>query len=973
MRDLSRVTTQGTVLFSALREAVDARLPARARASQVKAILEGTPGVKPEQRKWTGLDDYLDAKVADGDLPVTKAELQGWLDANDVRVYEIGKGTVTPANNRAEVQTATQAYQQAQAEARDAQAAATTELLRQERPVTDLVMATATRVAEARGETWTPFQREQANSSAWVIAQRLLRGEVANNHPILRELTGDERNAIMDATRRGQELSRLHAEAEERLRVATRAYGNAVNTRSRELPGGTAEYKRRGLTLAGALEPLADYREYLLVLPSRAGTGEGDPRRGRPDFTANHWGEPNVIAHVRVTDRVTPDGKRVMFVEEVQSDWHQAAAEKVRREDWVPGTPGVFDRAGYMPDLPPADQVRQSPHYARMRQLHDEWRQAGQWASEAGEAYAVANRAWSEGLDPVMWRVIQRTGQQFGVNLTEPGALSDPWVIYERDTPHKPVHVAGSSREGRDYAYDLSRRARPGEDLGAVPVRGFYEALPLEEWAGRAAEQEPDMVDLAVARQDAERDYQRLIAEANGRRDAIDVAAGRDHHDEAALMWRDVIGELEGEAQRLLDAEQAARQAFEDASGVLSSAMAGEMADDRFWERRSYLTEGARPRYTPEQRPHIQGLAKAYVQVRDDYSEISNRIEVAARAARKHERYLTPEALHQMGLTAPPPGPFMNSAWRELPAKHMLQLAVAGDYDYLGWTPGEPHGFRYDEGAYNVVQGLVYDPRTDDVIITRTNGTNPRRRMTPRELDATFGPRVTEFLLDPANVDAQTGTTEMVGADIWAMGSQADRQAGLQRFYDDILVNEVNRLTKRYGVEVQDGPILLDRNKPEAGFVEDVDESGNKSRQLPNAYTVHLVPLTPEAKAGLARQPLMAQEGRQVDQTGSRDGLDGAVGADGAVALSPGGRFRLPPVRNPEALAAAGGAVVGALEEQAEIEDEQERTGREVGFGERLSRTVNKAGLVGLGAGGLTAAVRRGGAAARAGSSTSTG
>ena len=45
-------------------------------------------------------------------------------------------------------------------------------------------------------------------------------------------------------------------------------------------------------------------------------------------FKSQHWNEPNVLAHVRLNDRVDAQGKRVLFVEEVQSDWHQAGREK---------------------------------------------------------------------------------------------------------------------------------------------------------------------------------------------------------------------------------------------------------------------------------------------------------------------------------------------------------------------------------------------------------------------------------------------------------------------------------------------------------------------------------------------------------------------------------------------------------------------------------------------------------------------
>lgn len=41
----------------------------------------------------------------------------------------------------------------------------------------------------------------------------------------------------------------------------------------------------------------------------------------RSNYKSPHWDEPNVISHIRMNDRVTPDGKKVAFMEELQSDW----------------------------------------------------------------------------------------------------------------------------------------------------------------------------------------------------------------------------------------------------------------------------------------------------------------------------------------------------------------------------------------------------------------------------------------------------------------------------------------------------------------------------------------------------------------------------------------------------------------------------------------------------------------------------
>jgi Large polyvalent protein associated domain 22 len=62
-----------------------------------------------------------------------------------------------------------------------------------------------------------------------------------------------------------------------------------------------------------------NYREILLTLP-----------KTKDDFTYDtHFrGQKNFVAHVRLTDRIDANGKKVLFVEELQSDWHQQGRER---------------------------------------------------------------------------------------------------------------------------------------------------------------------------------------------------------------------------------------------------------------------------------------------------------------------------------------------------------------------------------------------------------------------------------------------------------------------------------------------------------------------------------------------------------------------------------------------------------------------------------------------------------------------
>jgi hypothetical protein len=48
-----------------------------------------------------------------------------------------------------------------------------------------------------------------------------------------------------------------------------------------------------------------------------------DLRRDPANFQSGHYDEPNILAHMRMNDRPTAEGKKALFLEELQSDWAQ--------------------------------------------------------------------------------------------------------------------------------------------------------------------------------------------------------------------------------------------------------------------------------------------------------------------------------------------------------------------------------------------------------------------------------------------------------------------------------------------------------------------------------------------------------------------------------------------------------------------------------------------------------------------------
>lgn len=111
--------------------------------------------------------------------------------------------------------------------------------------------------------------------------------------------------------------------------------------------GGVKFTKYEGYKLPGG----ENYREILLRLPSnrpsieKMGRAEYNAaieaadKAGVKDYTSSHWDEPNVLAHMRVQDRVGPNGEKILHVEEIQSDWHQEGRKKGYRESAEPMDP----------------------------------------------------------------------------------------------------------------------------------------------------------------------------------------------------------------------------------------------------------------------------------------------------------------------------------------------------------------------------------------------------------------------------------------------------------------------------------------------------------------------------------------------------------------------------------------------------------------------------------------------------------
>jgi hypothetical protein len=252
-------------------------------------------GVKPEEMKWTGLDEFLTSK---GKQKVTPQEIQEHLAGNNLQVQEVTKGQkhIFPPK---EVQDAAIARldkaKQALMSDHTRSIMGTPEYDRIAKEYKDAESAMRTTVpgwgiAES-GET-TKFGSyalpgaEPGSYRELLVTMPQNRGNAARDARIA-ELVTERRKGI-------DNLQRLKSQLEES------GYGPGTDSIVNEI-------REQSAQIAKAEKDAADLRR----------------ENHDVTFRSSHWDEPNPASHIRFDDRIGPNGEKILFIEEAQDDWAQ--------------------------------------------------------------------------------------------------------------------------------------------------------------------------------------------------------------------------------------------------------------------------------------------------------------------------------------------------------------------------------------------------------------------------------------------------------------------------------------------------------------------------------------------------------------------------------------------------------------------------------------------------------------------------
>ena len=346
------------IFYSQLARTIDQKMPNRAAPEQVSAIAR-SGGVKEDEIKWTGLDEWLKEQTG----PVSKQDVANFLRANQVAVQESVKPREASPELVIQREAARRSLRNQEAALKSIQSPDEIPAVRQATEenrkvwlkINDWVKSQPdldTYLQEWHREMDDPNWRSNAIYDAVVHADKQLANppnyrvqEVYDR--LVREIPHSLRTAYDDAN--------------DKLVQASNAFWKDLHAREPEIEAmrqGINEARQRYDSLTQQLEGVSpkfstwqipggeNYRELLLTLPY------DKPFRDFGAFRTSHWDEPNVLAHVRFNERTDAQGKKVLFVEEIQSDWHRAGRKagyntpaismrdvEIRRRQ--PGDPGT--------------------------------------------------------------------------------------------------------------------------------------------------------------------------------------------------------------------------------------------------------------------------------------------------------------------------------------------------------------------------------------------------------------------------------------------------------------------------------------------------------------------------------------------------------------------------------------------------------------------------------------------------------
>jgi hypothetical protein len=261
-------------------------------------IMKG-PDVRADEIKWMGLDDYLKGKQN-----VTKQEVQDYIANNRVNVKEVrlGESVAEDPIGIAKRKAVFDKYEP--------------EIQALYKQMDSLGYGTPHNVTYEIDNKLRYLQnkRDYEADAAYVVPE-----PIPTRHSQW-QLPGGENYRELLLTMPNKNMGGLDA---------AQIQAGSLRKQTTDL---MADWKRISEEKPGSPEAVSAYEK---VAESRramnqAETAVEEMKKAirEKTYSSSHFSQPNILAHLRVNDRVDADGKKMLLIEEVQSDWHQIGREK---------------------------------------------------------------------------------------------------------------------------------------------------------------------------------------------------------------------------------------------------------------------------------------------------------------------------------------------------------------------------------------------------------------------------------------------------------------------------------------------------------------------------------------------------------------------------------------------------------------------------------------------------------------------
>lgn len=450
--------------YSQLQRTLEQKMPARASVQQVLSIIQNPQnGVKTDELQWSGLKEFLEGKGS-----VSKEEVLAFVKANEVQVEEVTHGK--DPQTEAELEQAQLAFDQARSQ--QMQTAVDVETA-----IRDAGLANVVNGANGQG-TYRKYQRPDLYGEVARYAYGTIQGYPAwANHDQFAQVKAAVPQELFD-----------RYEADTRAKMAAQ---KVLNDARQNVESGKGT-KYQNYTIPGG----ENYRELLLTLPEKGkgwqvfshdggpvasfdtqAEAAADAKRRGPQFdyarkgegwngqgsaapyTSPHWDEKNVLAHIRFNDRTGPNGEKILHIEEIQSDWHQAGKKHGYRDEMSILSPEAFVDKYLRLEEYPEDLLIQSPHHFVYTANNDAERTFN-W--DEGEPLAAPAPTAQEARQNAI-REIRDRSERKGIGVPRaPFAKSWPELAFKRVLRYAAENgydqLTWTTGEQQAERYDLSKQ-----------------------------------------------------------------------------------------------------------------------------------------------------------------------------------------------------------------------------------------------------------------------------------------------------------------------------------------------------------------------------------------------------------------------------------------------------------------------------------------------------------------------------------